>query len=111
MSITDLNEVRGIVTESIRYWEARRIVYNAALGVVAVGSLLFHHPLAGTVLTITELAALACMAMIANVLYCSAYAADIFFQVSEYREIWKSKRWMLLAAGIILAAGLFLLHD
>jgi hypothetical protein len=111
MSIADLNEFRGIVTESIRYWEARRIVYNAALAVVAVGSLMFHQPFAGTVLTFAELAALACMAMIANVLYCSAYAADIFFQLSDYRDSWKSKRWMLLTAGILLAAGLFLLHD
>jgi hypothetical protein len=111
MNVADLSELRGIVSESIRYWEARRILYNAALGVVAVGSLVFLHPSAGTVLNFAELAGLACMAMIANVLYCSAYAADIFFQVSEYRESWKGKRWMLLMAGILLAAGLFLLHD
>jgi hypothetical protein len=50
-------------------------------------------------------------AAIANVLYCSAYLADLFMQLSDYSQTWKRYRWVLLAAGTSLAAAIFLLHD
>jgi len=42
--------MKDIITESIRYWEPRRLVYNAALGLVVLGMTLYHHPSLSTVM-------------------------------------------------------------
>jgi hypothetical protein len=46
-------------------------------------------------------------AVVANLLYCSAYVADIFVQMSDYQQAWKARRWLLLALGIALAIAVF----
>jgi hypothetical protein len=102
--------MNSLITESLRYWEPRRIVYNAALGLVVAGSMLCHHAPLSTV-TWQSAAGLLVAAAIANVLYCSAYLADLFMQLSDYAPTWKRYRWVLLAAGTSLAAAIFLLHD
>jgi len=35
--------------------------------------------------------------------------ADIFIQLSEYRLSWKGHRWLVLAAGTVLAMAAFCL--
>ena len=104
--------MQNIITESIRYWESRRLAYNAVLGMVLVGSFFYHHsPAAVTTLTWDVVGGLALAAVIANLLYCAAYLADIFVQMSEYQHVWRRHRWMLLGLGTIFAAAIFLLHE
>jgi hypothetical protein len=50
-------------------------------------------------------------AVLANVLYCTAYAADLLVQLSDYQAAWRRHRWLLWAAGTAFAAGIFLLHE
>lgn len=102
--------MKDIISESIRYWEPRRFVFNAALAMVVVGTMLDHHsPLSA--LTWQSVGGLMFMAAVANVLYCAAYVADLFVQLSDYQPAWKRHRWVLLAVGTILAADIFLLHE
>jgi len=54
---------------------------------------------------------LALAAVLANILYCAAYLADLFVQMSAYQPVWRRYRWMLLTLGTFFAAGLFLLHE
>jgi len=48
------------------------------------------------------------MAAAANVLYCTAYVVDLFVQMSNFQKVWKRYRWVVLAAGTILAVTVFL---
>jgi hypothetical protein len=102
--------MNNLITESLRYWEPRRIAYNAALALVVVGTVLYHH-VPPSALTWQSMAELMVSAVVANVLYCSAYVADLFMQLSDFSQTWKRYRWALLAAGTILAAVIFLLHE
>jgi len=102
--------MKEIITDSIRYWEPRRIVFNAALALVLVASYGYYQPSLAS-LHWQPVIGLLLMAVIANVLYCSAYLADIFFQMSEYRQTWKRYRLALLATGTAFAAGLFLFYS
>jgi len=110
MNTTPSQPLNNQITESLRYWEPRRLAYNAALALVVAGTMLYHHGPLSTV-TWPSAAGLLVAAAIANVLYCSAYVADLFMQLSDYSETWKRCRWALLTAGTLLAAGIFLLHD
>jgi hypothetical protein len=100
--------MQNIITESIRYWEPRRLAYNAALVLVVIGITLYHHPALGG-LAWQPVAGLLLMAVIANVLYCAAYMADIFVQMSDYQQVWKRYRWVVLVAGTIFAIAVFCL--
>jgi len=102
--------MKEIITDSIRYWEPRRIVFNAALALLVVGSFLWHQ-LPASQLTWQPLLGLLLAAILANALYCAAYVADIFFQLSDYRPVWRRWRWALLATGTIFAAAMFLMHQ
>jgi len=102
--------MKEIITESLHYWEPRRIAYNAVLGLVVAGSIFYHQP------TFTDLGwqpviGLLSAAVLANVLYCTAYAADLLVQLFDYQAVWRRNRWWLWTAGTVLAAGIFLVHE
>jgi hypothetical protein len=50
-------------------------------------------------------------AVLANGLYCAAYAADILVQLSDYQAAWRRRRWMLWVVGTAFAAGIYLMHE
>lgn len=41
--------------------------------------------------------------VLVNVAYYAAYPVDVFAQMSGVREIWRTKRWVLFAIGMIFA--------
>lgn len=102
--------MKTIINESLRYWESRRPLYNAVLALVVVGAYLTDRS-SGGALTWPALAGLLLAAVVANVLYCAAYAVDLFLQVSDYQPAWKRWRWALWVLGTLLTAGIFLLHE
>ena len=104
--------MQNLITESIRYWEPRRLAYNAMLAAVLFGSFIYHHSLSAlSSLSWQTLVGLAFAAVIANLLYCAAYVADLFVQMSDYQPVWRAYRWLVFASGTLLAATLFLLHE
>lgn len=102
--------MKDIVTDSLRYWEPRRIAFNAVLGVVVAGSFFYYQPPLDT-LGWQPIIGLLFAAVLANVLYCAAYAADLLIQLSDYQTVWRRYRWLLWMAGTALAAGIFLFHE
>lgn len=102
--------MNDIVNDSIRYWEPRRVAFNAVLALVVAGSF-FYHPSPLAALTWQPVIGLLLAAGLANVLYCSAYAADLLVQLSDYQSAWRRHRWLLWVAGTAFAAGIFLLHE
>lgn len=102
--------MKEIITDSLRYWEPRRVAFNAALALVVAGSFFYHHaPVAG--LTWQPVIGLLLAGAMANVLYSAVYAADLLVQMSEFQQSWRRHRWLLLVAGTTLAAAMFLFHE
>ncbi|HLX94291.1 MAG TPA: hypothetical protein VKU37_00945 [Verrucomicrobiae bacterium] len=102
--------MKDIITDSLRYWEPRRIAYNAVLALAVAGSFLYYQPPLAA-LGWPPVIGLLFAAVLANVLYCAAYAADLLVQLSDYQAAWRRHRWLLWMAGTTLAAGIFLFHD
>lgn len=100
--------IREIVTDSLRYWEPRRVIYNGVLAVVTLFA--FFQLLPQPLQTLSAPAALSLftLAVIANLLYCVAYIPDVFVQLSGFREVWLKWRWTVFAIGLLLAAVLAL---
>ena len=102
--------MKDIINDRIRYWETRRIAYNAILFLVVAGSYLLHQqPLA--LLGWQPVIGLLLAAVLANGLYCAAYAADLLAQLSDYQAAWRRHRWLLWVVGTAFAAGIYLVHE
>jgi len=110
--------VREYLTDAIRYWEPRRLLYN--LGLAAIVLFYFVRALPGSraVISLDSVLILFLLIVLTNVAYSVAYVVDVFVQASGFRERWASLRWCLFLIGLIFAAiltrffamGAFLLH-
>jgi hypothetical protein len=98
--------MQSIITESVRYWESRRVCYNIVLIAVALGWLLFTWPHFRPAFTWKSGLLLFLLAVIANACYCAAYPVDIVFQRLSFCVAWKRRRWILWCAGTGFAACL-----
>jgi hypothetical protein len=99
----DGQAIRESATDAIRFWEPRRLVYNAALAVVVLIHFGIHYRAAKGALSIDLALFVFLLAVLANVAYCAAYLVDIFAQVSGYREEWRKYRWVLFIIGTVFA--------
>ena len=95
--------LRELLDDALRYWEPRRLAYNALLGCVCLGWLVLTWPHFRAAFTLASLAALAVLAVLANLCYCAAYVVDIPLQYSSYRARWLRWRWVLWLAGMLFA--------
>ncbi len=96
--------LREMATDAIRYWEPRRLIYNAVLALVVIGYFFASWPASRATLTLDGLLFLFVLAVLANLCYCAAYLADLFAQYSGFRLLWMRWRWLLLAIGMTFAA-------
>ncbi len=97
---------RDAISNAVRYWEPRRLIYNAVLLVVVVLVFVGEWPEAKQALRFETLLSLFILAVLANVAYCAAYLPDIALQYSSFRSVWMKWRFLLLAVGILFAAAL-----
>ena len=95
--------LREMVTDAIRYWEPRRLVYNAVLALIVIGYFCGSLPESRATLSFDGFLFVVILAVLANLCYCAAYIADIFAQFSGFRVLWLRWRWLLLVLGIIFA--------
>ena len=99
----DAQGIRGSATEAIRYWEPRRLVYNAVLAAIVLTYFGLGYPASKAALSLDMAQVVFLLAVLANVAYCVAYVADIFAQASGYRDHWRKYRWVLLTVGVLFA--------
>ena len=97
---------REIATDAIRYWEPRRLIYNAVLAVVVIVNFCLQLPDSRKTLQPITFLVIFVFAMIANLVYCAAYIVDVFAQFSDFRDFWRRFRWVLLTVGIIFGGVL-----
>jgi hypothetical protein len=96
--------IKDIITDSLRFWEVRRIAYNLILSLVVIFGFWINadrYPI-----DVERLTVLFVLAVIANLLYCSAYLPDLLIQMSAYRDTWRKYRFGLFAIGTLFAAVL-----
>jgi hypothetical protein len=100
----DREVVKEYVTDAIRYWEPRRIIYNGALVAVVVAYFVVYRSHAIATFSVDSLLMLFLLAVLANVAYCAVYVVDLVWQVSGFRDGWRRRRWILLLVGVLFAA-------
>src|SRR5215470_3283016 len=93
-----------ILTDAIRYWELRRIPYNAVLVAVVAALFLIGWPASLGRMTVNSAELIFVLAVLANVAYSAAYVVDVAVQSSGYRATWKRYRWLLFAVGVLFAS-------
>jgi hypothetical protein len=95
--------LRESVSDAMRFWEPRRLIYNALLSVIVLFYFLRAYPASKAMLTLNSVLGLFLLAVLANVAYCAAYLADVFAQWSSYRDLWRRFRWILFSVGMLFA--------
>lgn len=100
--------LRDILTDALRYWELRRIPYNAVLALMVLGAIALTWPQSRDLIRFTSLLPLFVLAVIANICYTSCYAVDVPVQLSGFRTTWQKRRWVLWTVGTAFAAVLAL---
>lgn len=88
---------------AVRFWEPRRIIYNALLLVVCAIWVIATWPHFRPAITWFTLLQLTVLALIANACYCAAYLVDIPLLWSSASSSLKQLRWGLWAAGTLFA--------
>ena len=68
---------REALSNAVRYWEPRRLVYNAVLLIVVGGAFVAGLPVSKRVISAEPLLFLFIMAVLANIAYCGAYIPDL----------------------------------
>jgi hypothetical protein len=99
----DAPTFRESLTSAIRYWEPRRLLYNAVLAAVVLVCFARNYPASKSTVTVDSILVLILLVVMANVAYCAAYAVDIFVSASNYREKWQNYRWVIFAIGLLFA--------
>ena len=98
--------VRDLTTDALRYWELRRLSYNLVLAIIVTGHFIAAWPRSRALLTLDSVLGLFLLAVLANVAYSLVYVADVFIQVSGFRDTRGRWRLALLLVGFAFAAVL-----
>ncbi len=96
--------VREAITDGLRYWEPRRIAYNAVLAAIVMGYFIANWSYAISVVSFDGVLTVFLLAVLANIAYSAAYVGDVFVQISGLREAWHKWRWVLWLIGTTFAA-------
>jgi hypothetical protein len=98
--------VSAYAATALRYWEPRRIIYNAVLACVVALEYVLALPASRARLTVDAVLALFMLAVLANIAYCAAYGADLFVQFAGLDRPWRRGRLVLLIVGTAFAAAI-----
>ena len=89
--------------EAARFWEPRRLLYNALLFAVVVIWIMKSWPHFRPAMTLESLGIMTVLGLLANVCYCAAYLAEILIQNATSSAAWNRQRWAVWGVGTLLA--------
>ena len=92
------------VADALRYWEPRRVIFNAVLALVVAGHVMAGWPDVQQKLSANLFLGLFFLAVLANVCYCAVYLVDLFVQFSGLHAVWAKGRVVVLTIGTAFAA-------
>src|SRR5258708_10765042 len=99
-------EFRDNLTNAIRYWELKRVIYNLVLAAIVIVQFCLQWPASKAALQFDPILGLTILALLANIAYCAAYIVDMVAQFSGHKEIWRQYRCVLFLIGVVFAAML-----
>jgi len=88
---------------AVKFWEPRRLVYNALLFAVCVIWVVKTWPHFRPAMTWEALGIMTVLALLANVCYCAAYLAEILIQNATTSAGWNRQRWAIWVVGTLFA--------
>lgn len=97
---------REALSQAIRYWEPRRILYNALLLIEVLVVFVVNLPVSRSHFDVNRVLLLFVLAVLANVAYCACYVVDVVAQLSAFRLVWLRFRWALFVLGVAFAGAL-----
>jgi hypothetical protein len=97
---------REALSQAIRYWEPRRLLYNASLSIEVAVIFALKLPGSRSHLSVDLALLLFVLAVLANVAYCAGYVVDVAAQLSDFRVPWLRFRWTLFVVGVAFAGVL-----
>jgi hypothetical protein len=103
-ALSIFNQLGELITDALRYWELRRLFYNALLAAIVLAHFAASWPASKIAVTSDGVLGLFILAVIANLAYSVVYLADIFIQFSGFRASRTRWRWVLLGVGFAFAA-------
>jgi hypothetical protein len=95
-----------IIGGAWHYWEPRRLAYNGALVLVALGWLVFTWPHFRPSFNFHAAGAIVMLAALANICYSAVYLAELAAQLSPVRAAWNRWRFMVWLLGTLFALAL-----
>lgn len=93
---------KGLI-DAARFWEPRRLLYNALLFAVVVVWVVKSWPHFRPAMNLEGLEAATVLALLANLCYSAAYLAEILIQNATSGAAWNRQRWALWMVGTLLA--------
>ena len=91
------------IRNAARFWEHRRLIYNAALTATALFWLFKDWTHFRPALNWYFLGVITVLALLANLCYCAAYLADVVIQNVLPDSKWNSSRWAIFTLGTLFA--------
>jgi hypothetical protein len=88
---------------AVRFWEARRLWYNAVLFAIVMLWLVFTWPHFRPALNWLDFGRMCVLAVLANVCYCGAYVAEFFMQGAVPLTYWRRTRHAIWILGMVIA--------
>ncbi|HEY3520310.1 MAG TPA: hypothetical protein VGK80_04635 [Rhodanobacteraceae bacterium] len=98
--------MHDVLSDAIRYWESRRLIYNLALATVVIAFAVIFWTRIRAHLSFEPILMLLVLAVLANLCYCAAYVANVPMQFSAFRDGWRRWRWALWLFGVLFGAAL-----
>src|SRR5947209_6466407 len=92
-----------VMADAIRYWERRRIVYNAILASIFLGWIVLTWPHFSSASISQGLLFLVIFTALANLFYSAVYLVDIPLQHTPFKTAWRRWRLGLWLIGMLVA--------
>lgn len=93
---------KGLI-DAARFWEPRRLLYNALLFGFVVIWVVRSWPHFRPAMNLEGLGVATVLGLLANVCYCAAYLAEIAIQNATSSAAWNRQRWAVWVVGTLLA--------
>lgn len=97
------NNLQGGIRDATRFWEPRRLWYNAILFAIVLLWVVLTWPHFRPALNWADLGRMTILELLANVCYCAAYVAEFFIQGALPPKFWRRVRYAVWGAGMLLA--------
>jgi hypothetical protein len=97
--------LRALLSNALRFWEPRRLLYNLVLSAVTAAWVAVSWPHFRPAFTFASIPPMAVLALLANVCYSAAYFVDIPMQTTSLITL-RRGRWALWVIGTLFATVL-----